>query len=121
MEKIKITERGLFGALAKFAVQQSPYHRPEGLEAVLDNLNISIGDAAFKNYFIEFPSFIEAEKWLRGHLNKIPQFLAWNERKNGNKSQYKFVDRYSGDGNPDDDFIDLDALIRNVISEASNL
>ncbi len=40
--------------------------------------------------------------------------MLWNKRKNGNKSEYKFVDRYSKDGNPDDDFTDLDALVRNV-------
>jgi len=40
--------------------------------------------------------------------------MLWNERKNGNKAEFQFITHYSIDKNPDDDFIDLDALIRNV-------
>jgi hypothetical protein len=39
---IVITHRSIMGALASCAVQQSPYHRPENLEVVLDNFHKQI-------------------------------------------------------------------------------
>ena len=53
------------------------------------------------------------------HLKSIPEFNLWNERKNGNKAPYSFVSRYS-QPHPDNDFIDLDALTRNVANAIIN-
>src|SRR3990167_7513030 len=103
------SKRNILGEIANWAVRQSPYHRPDNLEIVLDKFNKIIALVP------EYPSMSYSQiRELLDELKEIPEFMLWNERKNGNQSQYKFTDRYSGKGNPDDDFIDLDALIRNV-------
>lgn len=47
-------------------------------------------------------------------------FDKWNEPKDGSKTEIVFVSRYSNKPNPDSDFIDLDALLRNVCIEIRN-
>lgn len=109
VKKFIFSKRNILGEIAHWAVCQSPYHRPDNLEIVLDKFNQII---------IAVPKFPELSyneiRELLQELKEIPEFVAWNERKNGNQSQYKFTSRYDSEGNPDDDFIDLDALIRNV-------
>ena len=112
MEKKKfiVSKRVLLGEVANWAVQQSPYHRPDDLEVVLDRFNKIISGVEDYSKF----SYGEIRELLE-ELKEIPEFVLWNERKNGDKSEYKFTSRYSNEEeNPDDDFIDLDALIRNV-------
>jgi|SRR3990167_1176566 len=115
MEKeFLVSKRYLLSELAKWAVVQSPYHRPDNLEIVLDKFNENMGKWSNDNMGYEKFTYKRLIDFLNRELKRIPEFMLWNERKNGNQSQYKFTDRYSGEGNPDDDFIDLDALIRNV-------
>lgn len=109
-----VSKRYILSEVAKWAVFQSPYHRPDNLEIVLDKLNEGFGKWGNDNLGFEKFTYKNLKNFLDRELKKIPEFLLWNERKNGNQSQYKFTDRYSKDDNPDDDFIDLDALIRNV-------
>ena len=114
MEKhFLVSKRYILSEVAKWAVAQSPYHRPDNLEIVLDKLNNNLGEWNDELGYKKFT--YEDLKWFLGkELKAIPEFLLWNERKNGNKAQYKLVGRFSNENNPDDDFIDLDALIRNV-------
>jgi len=108
-KKFTFSKRSLLGEIANWAVQQSPYHRPDNLEVVLDKFDKIIAGVP------DYPKLSYGEiKELLDELKEIPEVALWNERKNGDKSEYKFVDRYSKEENPDDDFIDLDALIRNV-------
>ena len=109
-----VSKRNLLSEVAKWAVAQSPYHRPNNLEVVLDKLNENFGKWSNDNMGYEYFTYKRLMDFLGRELKAIPEFLLWNERKNDNQSEYKFVDRYSKDDNPDDDFIDLDALIRNV-------
>ena len=109
-----VSKKYILSEVAKWAVKQSPYHRPDNLEVVLDKLNEQIGKWSAENMGYEKFTYNKLRDYLNRELKKIPEFLLWNERKNGNQSEYKFIDRYSKDDNPDDDFIDLDALIRNV-------
>jgi hypothetical protein len=109
-----ILKKYILSEVAKWAVAQSPYHRPDNLEIVLDKLNEGLGKWSNDNMGYEKFTYKRLMDFLSRELKRIPEFLLWNERKNGNQSQYKFIDRYSKDDNPDDDFIDLDALIRNV-------
>jgi len=109
-----VSKRYILREVAKWAVAQSPYHRPDNLEAVLDKLNEGFGKWSNDNMGYEKFTYKRLMDFLGRELKRIPEFLAWNEKKNGNQSEYKFVDGYSKDDNPDDDFIDLDALIRNV-------
>src|SRR3990167_1564956 len=90
--KIIITHRSVMGSLANWAVQQSPYHRPDNLEVVLDKLNEQIKDEFDENekYIKKFETWKEAKDWLDQKLKPIPEFMLWNERKNGNQSPYGF-------------------------------
>ena len=114
----------LYGEVAKWAVRQSPYHAPDGLVAVLIEFKIRITNRecreklAGATHEFPYPEAIRADhetlnKILREDLLTLPRVLLWNERKNGNKSPYGFTSRYS-QPHPDDDFIDLDALVRNI-------
>lgn len=103
------------GHIAMWAVRQSPYHCPEGLREVLlefraritrDGLNFDSNEMAQL-------SFRNVKALLNFHLLPIPKFQAWNKRKNGNPAPYGFCSRY-GKPEPDNDFIDLDALTGNV-------
>lgn len=119
MSKLFVTKGQLLGTFAKYAVQQSPYHRPDNLEVVLDKLNDNISlvfdDAPLG--VAEFKDWKLLEDTIASALHSIPEYVAWNDRRNGNDAPMKFTSRYDTDNNPDDDFIDLDALQRNVATE----
>lgn len=120
IKEVVITSRSVLGALASCAVRQSPYHRPDNLEVVLDKffelIKEEINETTEK-YIKKFDSWKECHDWIADKLNTIPEFLLWNERKNGGKSQYAVVSRFN-DIDPDNDFIDLDALTRNITNIA---
>lgn len=115
-KKVYASERQLLGSLAKWATAQSPYHRPDNLEVVLDKFHAIIAPLIGKQYCLIFADARDLNKFLREKLDSIPEFLLWNERKNGNKAEYSFVTATSSP-HPDNDFIDLDALTRNVVNE----
>lgn len=122
MSKTIFTSKSnVLGVVAKYAVAQSPYHRPDNLEVVLDKLNERL-----KLHFDEQPMGIAKfhEGQLLGILHlelaNIPEYVAWNDRKNGNDAPMKFTSRYDKDDNPDDNFIDLDALEGNVVREVES-
>lgn len=119
MSKIYVTKGQLLGTVAKYAVQQSPYHRPDNLELVLDKFNELVSPAFDKAPLGvgEFSDHVSLEAFIGRFLGKIPEYVAWNDRKNGNDEPMKFTSRHDGPGDPDDDFIDLDALQRNVSIE----
>ena len=116
MDKVLVSEKRLLGAVARWSVEQSPYHRPDNLELVLDKLHQRV-----KNIFRKFPlGFAEFDhrgliNFVHDQLFGIPEYMAWNERKNGNQAPYGFTSRYEKGDDPDNDFIDLDALEMNVV------
>lgn len=121
-----MSNRNLLGAVAKWAVEQSPYHRPDNLEVVLDALNAATKDAFAKGElgFIELADHREVVKFLQENLRNIPEYMVWNERKNGRQGNGFSGAGHHDDGSvtlysakADDDFIDLDALERNVANE----
>lgn len=121
--RIGVTHRSIMGSVANWAVQQSPYHRPDNLEIVLDKLHEQIKDDFDDNakYVKFFESPTEVQRWLGEKLRSIPEFLLWNERKNGRQGMGFSGAGHHDDGSitffqskADDDFIDLDALIRNA-------
>jgi hypothetical protein len=122
MSKIYVTKGQLLGTVAKYSVQQSPYDRPDNLEVVLDKLS-ELLRRSFKAAQLmvgEFEDMQALESYLSETLRQIPEYVAWNNRKNGNDAPIQFTSRYDTGSNPDDDFIDLDALERNVALEISN-
>lgn len=113
-----ISLSNILGNTAKFAVQQSPYAVPDGLAEVLhafESLLIgSILTEKFPDFWCGDFTRAQLKVVIRRTLLTIPQVLKWNDRKNGNDSPFQFVSRYDGKRNPDNDFIDLDALTRNI-------
>ena len=127
--KYVITQRSIMGSLADYAVQQSPYHRPDNLEVVLDKFYEQIKDEFDdgKKYCKKFDTYKECKDWLEVKLKSIPEFMLWNERKNGKQGNGFTGAGHHDNGDitffqakADNDFIDLDALIRNVINLAVN-
>ena len=124
--KILVSSRGLLGAVAKWAVEQSPYPRPDNLEVVLDDL-YSNTKGTFEGGelgFVHFENSTKLVEFIRENLRAIPEYLAWNERKNGRGGNGFSSAGEHDDGSvtlqwakADDDFIDLDALERNVTNE----
>ena len=129
-EKITITHRSLMGALASLATQQSPYPYPENLEVVLGKFHELIKgdlDQSFAKYTKGFASWKECHNYIATKLHSIPEFEEWNERKNGRQGHGFTGAGHDDNGNivaisktpnPDDDFIDLDALTRNITNLA---
>ena len=102
----------LEGHLAMWAVRQSPYHNPEGLSLVLRQFRQN-GRYSFDENEMGYLNEPQLKQFLIDRLMPIPEFLQWNERKNGNQSPFGFVSRYDKP-EPDNDFIDLNALIMNT-------
>jgi len=103
------------GALALWAVKQSSYPVPENLEVVLKTLHDRIEPHFDSEYAMrKFTTINEVEFFASEHLRAIPEYMAWNERKNGNDAPLSFISAYDGPRDPDNDFIDLGALERNV-------
>lgn len=116
--KFWVCRKNFIGSLAKWAVMQSPYSYPENLETVLLKFSDHIAPY-FDNLDMKLFSVFEVEEFVKGNLITIPEFLNWNERKNGREGM-GFVSRFDGARNPDDDFIDLDALYRNISHDIYN-
>lgn len=119
----------LLGYVAMWATRQSPYHAPDGLTDVLAEFKRRI-EASREDFLaptkallgrsvFDYPDTLPATKafllpLLQQHLLTLPQVQKWNERKNGNQSPYGFCSRYDKP-EPDNDFIDLDALAGNIV------
>lgn len=125
--ELGITHRSVMGALASCAVRQSPYPRPDNLELVLDAFHEKIKDDfdETQRYVKFFDSWKDVHEYIASRLRQIPEFLAWNNRKNGRDGMgFTFAGHHDNGSvtfstaKADDDFIDLDALTRNVTNAA---
>lgn len=109
-----ITFRMLRGHIAMWAVRLSPYPCPDNLAEVLqafqDTARRCFDDNGMGNL-----NRAELCELLDKHLLSQPYVQAWNNRKNGNDAPYQFVSTFSGEPHPDNDFIDLDALLLNIV------
>jgi hypothetical protein len=121
-----VTIKKLRGYVAQWAVQQSPYATgPEGLDKVLAEVTKRfhaspllerLAPPYHHTPFVQLqPRRSVLHPWLGALLLDIPEVAAWNVRKNGREGM-GFTDEFSGPGDPDDDFIDLDALVQNIAS-----
>lgn len=98
-----ITAHDLQGQLARWAVQQHPYKAPPGLLSVVAELGRCAqqfidGDPALPMRW--FKSQEDLEAWLVLAIGQNADVLSWNQPRSG----------------PEDDFIDLYALFRNIAS-----
>lgn len=115
-KKRLVTHKAVIGELARWAIQQHPYGRPEGLFELGAKIaeaaqSWEIGQPSLK--MREFESWQDFERWLDGILLGDPIMVAWNTPKSGHAQSIVASSRY-WTPKPEYDFIDLDALIRNV-------
>lgn len=106
----------LLGHFAMWSVRQSPYPCPDNLEKVLgwlyERLAPEMTDGIAGCRMCYFASCREFEDWLKQRAN-FYWVANWNKPKSGHQQEYVFSSRYDSPA-PDGDFIDLDALHRNV-------
>lgn len=111
-----ITHQEVIGWMAHWAVRQHPYGRPDGLFDVTDALaeaSESWPDGVPSLRMWRVSGWIEIERWMRAALKDHAVLAAWNAPRSGHTQQIVASSRYWGP-KPDDDFIDIDALLRNV-------
>lgn len=111
VEGLWITRDRMCGELASWAVQQSPYAVPDNLAEAITTFHKlwpcdqSIGMG-------EWSDMAALEDAVVATMDQVPEILAWNNRKNG-RDGMGFSSRYD-QPQPDDDFIDMGALARNI-------
>lgn len=111
----------LTAIIAGEATLISPYHCPDDLVKVCRSFYDMTSCLRMDDYPEDWP-IVEVSKHNLARILDIclfmqPEVQAWNRRKNGREG-HQFVSRYDGVRDPDDDFMDLDALKMNVIREA---
>lgn len=104
----------IIGATAMWAIRQSPYEFPDHFQAALEQLRLTFlqedgWDSKGWKTFTGLTLLSRLETYFRRNL----LIVTWNRSKSGH-SDMVFVSRYGGP-KADDDFIDLDALARNVV------
>lgn len=98
---------------AGWAVKLSPYACPDDLPEVLTGLTAAL-EAKWPGEPYVFMPHDEVSDLLREFIYTHPKVRLWNERKNGNAAPFQAVSIHFPKGDPDNDFIDLDALWMNV-------
>lgn len=109
------------GAFAMWAVRQSPYPVPDNLtdncKSLTDLMKEAIEDREQMAPDSDEEWFKSNHEWIEKTMlrlfDQIPQIMEWNNRKNGNQASLGFSSRYDKPS-PDNDFIDLHALARNI-------
>jgi len=120
-KRFLFNKNDIISGVAKWGVAQSPYHRPDKLEIVLDKLNEIITpffvEAEKKNLgFIEM-TYEEIKDFVFKHTTSIPEFEAWNEPKIDTGNPFQGSSSRYHTTKPDYNFIDLHALARNVAND----
>ncbi len=114
--KLIISKYGILGEFASWAVRQSPYTCPENFEEALYELDaylVGNMERLSGDFYCNAMSLDDLEELISEEVFAgIPAIERWNHRKN-ERPGMGFSDRYS-QPIPDDDFVDLGALARNV-------
>jgi len=108
-----ISRNYIVGAFAMWAVRQSPYAKPEGL----GNACLALRDFFAHGWNIDNQGFLTytgeiLQKRLENFFKEEESIRCWNDRKN-ERDGPAFCSRYDTP-DPDNSFIDLDALARNI-------
>lgn len=115
-----ITHKEVMGWMAHWALRQHPYDRPEGLFEVTDAIaeaSKAWPDGVSTLRMWRVNEWLDIERWLREALKDHPVLAAWNTPRSGHTQQIVATSRYWGPKS-EDDFIDIDALLRNVALSA---
>lgn len=111
-----ITHKDVIGQFARYAVEQHPYGRPDGLFDLTDLLAEASKvwpDGVDSLRMWRVSGWREIEDWLRVTLKDYPVLTDWNTPRSGHTRQLVAVSRYWSTP-AEHDFIDIDALLRNV-------
>lgn len=116
-----ITSKDIIGQMARFAVTQHPYHEPAGLFDVCRRID-AVAQEQFKDTagglaMQWFGDSQDIYEWVKSAVWEMPEFLAWNVPRSGHNHTMVTCSRYDGP-RPEDDFIDLYALVGNVANAA---
>lgn len=117
-----ISKKNFVGTLAKWAVSQSPHSCPDSLERVIIK-----ADGAWPVTGDRFKDETSLKEWTRddfedfvyGFVYGTPEVISWNTPNSGRQG-HSFVSAFGPMQSPEDDFIDLDALIRNIVNDCWN-
>lgn len=116
-----ITSKSIMGQMARWAVELHPFHEPTGLFEICGLI-----DRRATDDFKDGPPFLpmrwfddamEIDRWLHAVLDNHPTLMIWNTPRSKHTQSIVFSSRYDRPS-PEDDFIDLDALLRNVALHA---
>ena len=137
---IKISNKEIIGAVAGNIYSMHPYHMPEGIDKIIGHLVKTLDETPdcyghIKERFkiFEFNDFKDFEKWIQHILEQVPEYHELNVSRylkekgikadDNENSGFKFVSRYTEETLDDryTDFIDLDALIRNISLDIDRL
>jgi predicted oxidoreductase len=107
-----VSKSVVVGHFAMWAVRQSPYLLPDNLDKGIEEFDkyLIYTVNACNEYLIE-TTYTELEDNIRKAITKSDIISSWNIAKKGTGNV--FVSTYSKP-KPDYDFIDLDALARNI-------
>lgn len=120
-EDFGFSKKYLLGELARWAVNQSPYYVPDNLETVLRKVSDLLPTHEFNDgYGFKIMPAKEFHKWFFSIIEQVPELVKWNVPKSGHKSSWVSCSRYDQPA-PDDDIVDLDALVNNVKLELIKL
>jgi hypothetical protein len=124
-----VTMNQLQGALAMWVCRQSPYRSVGGVDAVTSALAVyalnepssSGGDATWfgphECRMREFACEGDLRRWLVAAISMHPQMTVWNTPRNNSNRSFVFASAHHAPS-PDNDFIDISALLRNVARTA---
>lgn len=118
--RLLISTNSLAGMFASWAVQQSPYGVPDGLDKAIRDFRASWpSDQGLRPIILAqyWNSYRELHDALYALFCETESIRVWNEPKSKHGATMVLSSRY-GRPAPDDDFIDLGALANNVAREA---
>lgn len=123
--RLLFSKKDLVGSVANWSVKMSPYEIPPGIDDVLDEFNDNLTDY-FDNTddgYMEM-NVTELIDFLKWNLITIDGFKKWNLSKyeldmgvdpdDNDRDKYRVISKNTDDDDPYYDFVDLDALYRNV-------
>ncbi len=107
VDRLCVSRADVLGALAKWAVRQSPHLVPIGLAHAITQFS----EAWPHENYDEMDSD-QLSRDIQSTIDKCPAIVAWNSPKKGDHD-IVFCSRHT-QPDPDYDFIDLSALARNI-------
>lgn len=115
-ERHVVLLRQIAGHLAMWAVRLSPYPAPSGLAEVVARFQEGAAPRFKLVSGLDMAELSRAElrSLLADHLLSQPEVQGWNERRN-RRDGHGFITATSARPDPDDDFVDLEALVQNIV------